>query len=141
VKFRDLEGHPLELICFPNGTSSRRPGDRTQGIDHSAISVADIRAAQAFFADRGLSVGTSTLNRGPAQDTLDGLAAVEVEVVPMLAAVECPHLELLGYHHPRRRARLRLDANDIAATRIVWRSGCDELVRDRDGHLHLLRRT
>jgi hypothetical protein len=31
-----------------------------------------------------------------------------------------------------------VQANDVAATRIVWRSDRDALLRDPDGHLHLL---
>jgi len=31
-----------------------------------------------------------------------------------------------------------LQANDVAATRIVWRSNRDALLRDPDGHLQVL---
>ena len=42
VKFRDPEGHPLELIEFPNGSSAVWSGEGMLGIDHSAIGVADV---------------------------------------------------------------------------------------------------
>ena len=84
---------------------------------------------------------TPTLNSGPTQVDLDGLADVEVDVVPLLPPLECPHLELLCYRVPRGEASVPLAANDIAATRIVWRSDVDALVRDPAGHLHLLKRT
>jgi len=77
---------------------------------------------------------------GPSQCELNGLDAVEVEVVPMLPRVECPHLELLCYRNPRGRPPPVLLANDIASTRIVWESNIDTLLHDPDGHLHLLRR-
>lgn len=51
-----------------------------------------------------------------------------------------PHLELLGYRNPVGRALAPMAANDIAATRIVWRSDSDALVRDLDGRLQQLSR-
>ena len=54
VKFRDPEGHPLELIEFPNASSSRWSGKGSPGIDHSAISVADVQVARTFFTEAGL---------------------------------------------------------------------------------------
>jgi catechol 2,3-dioxygenase-like lactoylglutathione lyase family enzyme len=117
VKFRDPEGHPLELIQFHRVASSRGSGEGTLGIDHSAISVGDVEASRAFFIERGLVVGAQTLNRGPAQDALDGLDDVELDMVPMLPPLQCPHLELLGYRNPVGRALLAPAANDVAATR------------------------
>jgi hypothetical protein len=140
VKFRDPEGHPLELIQFPNTSSSRGSGKGALGIDHSAISVGDVQVARSFFAEAGLVSSALTLNRGATQSELDGLDAVEVDVVPMLPCVHCPHLELLGYRNPKGRPPSALRANDIAATRIVWESQIDALLHDPDGHLHLLRR-
>ena len=140
VKFRDPEGHPLELIQFPKGSSALWSGEGILGIDHSAISIADVETTQAFFVERGLRVGAATLNHGPTQDALDALERVEVDVVPMLPREECPHLELLRYRMPRGRARSSPAANDIAATRIVWRADIDALISDPSGHLHLLRR-
>jgi catechol 2,3-dioxygenase-like lactoylglutathione lyase family enzyme len=141
IKFRDPEGHPLELIQFPPTASSCWPGEGTLGIDHSAINVGDIPIAETFFTARGLAVSGPTLNRGPTQVALDGLADAEVDVVPMLPPLECPHLELLRYRVPRGRESAPLAANDIAATRIVWRADVDALLCDPAGHLHLLRRT
>jgi hypothetical protein len=69
---------------------------------------------------------------------LDGLNGAEVNVVPMNPADKPPHVELLGYRHPVGRALALLAANDIPATRIVWRSDGERLIRDPDGHLHQL---
>ena len=140
VKFRDPEGHPLELLQFPRGANSDWKGKGIMGIDHSAISVSDVAASQRFYARHGLSEAGATVNHGPTQVALDGLDSVEVEIVPMHPAHKSPHLEMLGYRCPIGRALCPLAANDIAATRIVWRSDDNALIRDPDGHLHQLSR-
>ena len=135
VKFRDPEGHPLEFIAFPPGANPAWRGTGIMGIDHSAISVADVGASQHVYEEFGLTIGKRSLNRGPAQVKLDGLDDVEVEVLPMDPVREPPHVELLGYKHPVGRPFFGAAANDIAATRIVCSSGREALVRDPDGHL------
>lgn len=140
VKFRDPDGHPLEFLQFPPGAKASWTGHGILGVDHSAISVADIAASRHFYADHGLSEGTATLNQGPAQAALDGVDGAVADVVPMLPASAPPHVELLGYRTPRGRAHPPLAANDISATRIVWLADRDALLRDPDGHLHQLTR-
>ena len=140
VKFRDPEGHPLEFLQFPRGENSDWKGTGIIGIDHSAISVSDIAASRRFYACHGLSEGDATVNHGPTQAALDGLKGVEVDVVSMHTADKPPHVEMLGYRYPVGHAFSLLAANDIAATRIVWRSNCEALIRDPDGHLHQLSR-
>ena len=130
-KFRDPDGHPLELLQFPPGDQKSIPG-----IDHSAISVADIASSEAFYGSLGLRIGHATLNHGPEQASLDDLGGVQVDVVPMLPDADTPHLELLGYRPPHRCASSSSwKANDIAATRIVWEGTRAALLRDPDGHL------
>jgi catechol 2,3-dioxygenase-like lactoylglutathione lyase family enzyme len=138
AKFRDPDGHPLELLQFPDGTAHGWPGTGMLGIDHSALSVANVPTSLGFYESHGLTQGKTTLNRGPAQVALDGLDGVEVEVVPLRPAAMPPHLELLGYRHPRGTALGPVAPNDTAATRVVWRAGRAELLRDPDGHLHQL---
>ena len=140
VKFRDPEGHPLEFLQFPRGANPDWKGTGIMGIDHSAISVSDVAASRRFYAHHGLSEAGATVNHGPTQDALDGLDGVEVDVVPMNPADKPPHVEMLGYRHPVGRALGPLSTNDLAATRIVWRSNADGLIRDPDGHLHQLSR-
>ena len=141
-KFRDPDGHPLELLQFPAGSrpkawqgKSAGAGQIGLGIDHSAISVADADASTAFYGALGLIPGERTLNKGPKQQCLDGLGDVEVTVAPMQPAGGTPHLELLGYRVPRGAGGPALQANDVAATRIVWRGARAALLRDPDGHL------
>jgi catechol 2,3-dioxygenase-like lactoylglutathione lyase family enzyme len=140
-KFRDPDGHPLELIQFPT------PVPRTRGgIDHSALSVADADRSIAFYADRlGLTVAARDENTGPAQDALDDLDAVAVDVVALAPATAAPHVELLAYRRPRGRAR-PMRPTDIAASRLVFAvdalpdQGRAALLHDPDGHAVLLER-
>jgi catechol 2,3-dioxygenase-like lactoylglutathione lyase family enzyme len=140
VKLRDPEGHPLEFLQFPAAAGGPGYRECVLGIDHSAISVADAGASRRFYEALGLRAGRPTLNDGPTQAALDGLSDVRVDVVPMSPEIGTPHLELLGYRNPIGRPASRLRANDVAATRIVWRSDRDALLRDPDDHLHVLTR-
>jgi catechol 2,3-dioxygenase-like lactoylglutathione lyase family enzyme len=137
-KFRDPEGHPLEFLQLPSESATWRQHDLL-GIDHSAISVSDVRACERFYLALGLSVQRPTLNRGEEQQALDGISQPVVDVVPLVPSQAPPHLELLAYRTPIGRRSKSLEANDIAATRIVWASDCDALIRDPDGHLHVLK--
>jgi catechol 2,3-dioxygenase-like lactoylglutathione lyase family enzyme len=123
-KFRDPEGHPVELSMFPPGVGAERwrepdASGNCLGIDHSALSVADPARSLAFYAEAlGMSVIGRSLNRGPEQDRLDGLSCDGVDIVALQPADPAsPHIELLGYPQPRRSGR-RLRPNDIAATRL-----------------------
>ena len=126
-KFRDPDGHPLELIGFPEGVgdpmwqSASAPGP-TLGMDHSAISVADVERSILFYKLLGLRVTTRGLNRGVQQQRLDDLADVEVEVIALEATTRTPHLELLGYRHPRGRANAPAGLADVLADRLVWQA-------------------
>jgi catechol 2,3-dioxygenase-like lactoylglutathione lyase family enzyme len=146
-KFRDPDRHPLELLQFPKGgapefwrSQVKRDGQIGLGIGHSAISVADADASAGFYRNLGLGAGDATLNRGPAQERLDGLSDVEVRVVPMNPPEQTtPHLELLGYGIPKVEAQRGLEANDVAATRIVWDGQTAAVIVDPDGHLQQVR--
>lgn len=141
VKFRDPDGHPLEFLQFPPGTNSHWSGAGLMGIDHSAICVVDVEASRRFYNDHGLREGERSFNHGAAQVALDGLDDVEVDVAQMIPAERQPHVELLGYRRPPSRGGALLAANDVAATRVVWRASEEALVRDPDGHLHQLTRS
>ncbi len=138
VKFRDPDGHPLELLEFPAGSNSTWRGHGILGIDHSAVSVATVEDSMRFYTLHELKVGDRTLNHGPSQVALDGLDNVVVDVVPMNPPRATPHVELLRYRTPKGRAFPLSATNDIAATRIVWDGGRNILLRDPGGHLHQL---
>lgn len=133
-KFRDPEGHPLELIQFPDGDPLT-----AGGIDHSAISVSDVASSIDFYTSEfGLAERARQVNTGPAQDALDGLQAVTVNVVALAPAEAAPHVELLGYRAPSGRAKPAGLLSDIAATRLVFKTAGNpepRILRDPDGHL------
>jgi catechol 2,3-dioxygenase-like lactoylglutathione lyase family enzyme len=143
-KFRDPDGHPLELIQFP------QPGGT--GIDHSAIAVTDVDRSIAFYRDQlGFEIAARQLNTGVEQNQLDGLMDTRVDVVALQPKQATPHVELLAYHSPRGRPTAPHAANDIAATRLVLEvSGLPDpaltladgtraaLLRDPDHHLLVL---
>jgi catechol 2,3-dioxygenase-like lactoylglutathione lyase family enzyme len=142
-KFRDPDGHPLELLQFPEASRPTEwqgrvaaAGQIGLGIDHSAISVANADASTGFYRSLGLEAGDRTLNHGPDQQRLDHLNGVEVSVVPLQPRGGSPHLELLGYRVPRGAGCPPMQANDVAATRILWQGTRAALLRDPDGHLH-----
>jgi catechol 2,3-dioxygenase-like lactoylglutathione lyase family enzyme len=124
-KFRDGDGHPLELLEFhPESTPAawRRQGrsDVFLGIDHTALAVADTRRSIDFFQSSfGLTLTTQTENTGTEQSQLDAIGDARVTVSSLNSAAEIPHLELLGYETGKRRPSPTVASNDIAATHVV----------------------
>jgi len=121
-KFRDPEGHPLELLAFPDNEAPPhgRAGDPLCfGIDHSAISVADTSGSVEFYARMGLTVSARSLNSGPEQERLDGVREPHVEVTALAPFRATPHIELLCYRGVQHSRPDVLRSNDIAATRLV----------------------
>ena len=129
LKFRDPDGHPLELIQFPD--------PKPPGIDHSAFVSADTARSEAFYASLGFHPAHRQLNQGPEQDRLDGLDGARVEVVG-LASPAPMKLELLGYRTPFPAPQPRLAAHALASTRLVFETGepahAWALTHDPDGH-------
>ena len=124
-KFRDPDGHPLELIHFPGGPPAERWRDAPGlflGIDHSAITVTDLDAALAFLTGTlGLRLAERGLNQGPEQARLDGLDEPVVDVLALEPTAPAPHLELLHYREPRtaRPTPPPFGPRDRASTRTV----------------------
>ncbi|WP_342107156.1 VOC family protein [Methylobacterium sp. SI9] len=126
-KFRDPDGHPLELIYFPDGAPAARWRDAPGlflGIDHSAITVTDLDAALAFLTGPlGLAVAQRGLNRGPEQARLDGVDDPQVDVIALEPPVSAPHVELLHYRVPATKRRLTFGPADQVSTRYVLSAG------------------
>jgi catechol 2,3-dioxygenase-like lactoylglutathione lyase family enzyme len=127
-KFRDPEGHPLELIFFPPGVGDPQWQDEAVagiiGYDHTAISVMDVNRSVAFYTELlGFKIGARSLNTGVEQDRLDGLPDCEVDVVALEPASEVtPHVELLHYRMPPSRTLTsEIRANDVASARQIHR--------------------
>jgi catechol 2,3-dioxygenase-like lactoylglutathione lyase family enzyme len=109
-KFRDPDGHPLELLWFPP-TQGRAIWHQNAsaapflGVDHSAISVASTRRSLRFYQALGFRKQAQSLNRGPAQVRLDGLPSAQVRVTGLRPrSASGPGLELLAYRPPGRPA-------------------------------------
>lgn len=158
-KFRDPEGHPLELISFPD-VPAARPLESVGlflRIDHSAISVADAQRSIGFYTNLGLNLGARTWNAGPEQARLDAVPGARLEVAALnLPSGWKPHVELLCYGGAYNRHIALPRPDDIAATRLVFAVEGDDalvaianrysdrlvpqdapsvLLRDLDGHL------
>lgn len=133
-KFRDPDGHPLELLYFPPGVGDPVwhgvKDSKPLGYDHTAIAVANVERSIVFYTDLlGFRVAGRSLNAGVEQDRLDGLSSCEVDVVGLAPAeAPTPHVELLHYRTPEAMGTgFDVAANDIASTRQVHR------VDDLDG--------
>jgi catechol 2,3-dioxygenase-like lactoylglutathione lyase family enzyme len=127
-KFRDHDGHPLELLAFPEGQVPPAWRNTTAtgpilGVDHTAIAVSHSAISVEFFRSVfGFSAGALTENSGPEQDDLDDVAGVHVTVTRLAQDRPAPRLELLRYHAGSRRPiPAGTSSNDILATHAVIR--------------------
>lgn len=122
-KFRDPDGHPLELLQF-SGPPAMATADTAinTGIDHTALSVAPGVDSIGFYQHvLGLSRISAQENTGPAQDRLDALPYTVVQVTALAPAQKTPHIELLCYRTPQGRPRTAAaNIRDMAASRTVF---------------------
>jgi catechol 2,3-dioxygenase-like lactoylglutathione lyase family enzyme len=148
-KFRDPDGHPLELLYFPPGKG--RPlwhlparGRVFVGIDHSAVAVSDTAASEAFYGGvLGMSIAYEVTNRGPTQDALDGINGAVVRITGLRpGSPSGPGIEFLDYRAPStgRRAQSDATSNDLVHVHLVLR--VDDLEpqvrRLRDNHVRFV---
>jgi catechol 2,3-dioxygenase-like lactoylglutathione lyase family enzyme len=146
-KFRDPDGHPLELLQFAPGSVSAHwtarfaaaPERLFHGLDHTALTVSDAEASRAFYARLGFGCAHRHMNSGVEQRRLDGFidaADVSVEILSLSATDGArPGIELLAYRKPTvvsRSAR----GGGAATTCMVIRgdAGQQHPQRDLDGH-------
>ncbi len=104
-KFKERDGHNLELIWFPPDKGQDKWHDRTDslflGIDHSAISVSNTEESLNFYRDLlGMKVDGGSLNKGETQAHLDGLPEAKVQVTPLRPSQGGLGIELLDYIVP-----------------------------------------
>lgn len=122
-KFRDPEGHPLELLSFaPDAIPPQwqiNSDSGCLGIDHSAVSVANTAKSVAFYQSLGLGCCGGSLNISPEQAKLDDVPNAVVEVTPLMPAQTTPHVELLCYRGDFDRC-VKQSTNDVTATRLVF---------------------
>ena len=122
-KFRDPEGHPLELIAFPPGAVPRQWQTQSPnvclGVDHSAVSVSSTAISIEFYEGLGLERSGGSLNVGREQAMLDDVSDAVVEVTALTPAHATPHVELLCYRGDFDRRVPAQAINDATATRLV----------------------
>ena len=129
-KFRDPDGHPLELIHFPPGTGNpiwqQRSAPWFLGIDHSAIAIADTQRSIDFYTRLlGFNIASRSVNTGPEQARLDCASRVRVNVIALQAQIQGPpHVELLSYEQPvGRPIPTDVKSNDVLADWLVLQVG------------------
>ena len=103
--FRDLDGHALEVLSFPEDKGNpkwHRTTDRLfLGIDHTAIVISDTEASLAFYRDElGLEVAGESENYGPEQERLNNVFGARLRITAVRAA-RGPGIEFLEYLAPR----------------------------------------
>lgn len=105
IKFRDPDGHNLELLWFPDGKGNplwKRSGlDLFMGIDHTAITVRSTENSITFYRDLlGLTVAGGTVNMGLEQEHLDSLPGARARVTGLTPKMSPPGVEFLEYERP-----------------------------------------
>jgi catechol 2,3-dioxygenase-like lactoylglutathione lyase family enzyme len=149
-KFRDPDGHPLELLAFPDCKlpkhwKGRSKNDLFLGIDHSAMNVSNSWRSISFYEALGLRVAARSFNTGSEQERLDAVRNAQVEVTALELAQTTPHVELLCYRSVPRSENIVFRSNDVAATRLVFEADGSsskdvtdsQVLLDPDGH-HLM---
>jgi catechol 2,3-dioxygenase-like lactoylglutathione lyase family enzyme len=105
IKFRDPDGHSLELLWFPDGKGNpvwkRAGGELFLGIDHTAMTVRSTESSIKFYRDLlGLTVAGGTLNMGTEQEHLDSLPGARARVTGLAPKMGPPGVEFLEYELP-----------------------------------------
>ena len=118
-KFRDEDGHPLELLQFPPGLGPEHWQAKDAlflGMDHSAISIASTETSLALYRDvLGLTHQGSFTNIGIKQETMDNLFSAKVIVSSLTPAKGRLGVEFLDYLTPpgARPFPLEQQTNDL----------------------------
>lgn len=134
--FNDPDGHVLEIIHFPPGKGDPRwqtPGDDLfQGVDHTAIVVADTQASLRFYEGvLGLRVAGESHNFGVEQERLNNVPGARLRITGLRAAAG-PGIELLDYEAPgdgRARPTDATPSDLLAWTTTLWSSDAADLER------------
>ena len=116
IKFRDPDGHNLELLWFPEGKGNPRWHQPTKnlflGIDHTAMTVRSTENSIKFYRDLlGMTVAGGTLNMGTEQEHLDSLPGARARVTGMQPQIGPPGVEFLEYELPTAGRPMPVDSH------------------------------
>jgi catechol 2,3-dioxygenase-like lactoylglutathione lyase family enzyme len=105
IKFRDPDGHNLELLWFPDGKGHPRwhqlGSNLFLGIDHTAMTVRSTENSTKFYHDLlGMTLAGGTLNMGAEQEHLDSLRGARARVTGLVPTIGPPGVEFLEYELP-----------------------------------------
>jgi catechol 2,3-dioxygenase-like lactoylglutathione lyase family enzyme len=144
--FRDPDGHPLEILQFPEGKGRRKWHASSSrlflGIDHTAIVITDTIASLHFYRDLlGLEVAGESENYGPEQERLNNVFGARLRITAVRGEAG-PGIEFLEYLAPRDGRPYPADErpNDLVhwQTRLVSPSAAEtagELAQARSNFL------
>ncbi len=114
IKFRDPDGHNLELLWFPDGKGNpvwKKGKNLFLGIDHTAMTVRSTENSIKLYRDGlGLTVAGGTLNIGTEQEHLDSLQGARVRVTGLQPRMGPPGVEFLEYELPAAGRPMPADA-------------------------------
>ncbi len=104
-KFKDPDGHDLELIWFPPDKGQDKWHQNSHslflGIDHSAMSISNTERSLHFYRDLlGMQIDSRSLNWRPTQSRLDNLPGAEVKITALRPVQDGVGIELLDYIVP-----------------------------------------
>ncbi|BBD60708.1 glyoxalase/bleomycin resistance protein/dioxygenase [Nostoc sp. HK-01] len=104
-KFKDPDGHDLELIWFPPDKGQDKWHQNTNrlflGIDHSAIAISNTEQSLHFYRDLfGMQVDSRGLNWRATQARMDNLPGAEVKITALRPVQGGEGIELLDYLVP-----------------------------------------
>ncbi|GMV51926.1 MAG: hypothetical protein AMXMBFR67_34690 [Nitrospira sp.] len=116
MKFRDPDGHNLELLWFPDGKGSPAWHQSTTelflGIDHTAMTVRSTENSIKFYRDLlGMTVAGGTLNMGAEQQYLDSLPGARARVTGLAPKIGPPGVEFLEYELPTAGRPIPVDSH------------------------------
>lgn len=104
-KFKDPDGHDLELIWFPPDKGKDKWHQNSHslflGIDHSAIAISNTEQSLHFYRDLlGMQIDSRSLNWRATQSRLDNLPGAEVKITALRPVQDGVGIELLDYIVP-----------------------------------------
>jgi len=123
--FKDPDGHPLEILHFPEGKGAAKWHDTSRlflGIDHTAIVIGATAASAAFYGGAlGMTKAGESENYGTEQEHLNNVFGARLHITAMRTPMG-PGVEFLEYLAPAggRPAPADRKANDLASVTTVF---------------------